>query len=87
MSRVKLFLLLLAVVATGLGLVLSRHASRGHFAQLQQLESRRDELSIEWGRLQLEQATWAEASRVEQHARDELGLVTKAPEQVVVVVR
>lgn len=87
MFTLKRLVLLLAVIATAMGVVLSRHAARGHFAELQRLETHRDALSVEWGRLQLEQATWAEASRVEQHARNELGLVTKAPEQVVVIIQ
>ena len=83
----KMLTLFVLVVATAIGVVLSRHQSRNYFSQLQRLEVRRDELNVQWGRLQLEQATWAEANRVEQHARDELGLVTKAPDQVVVIVR
>jgi cell division protein FtsL len=77
----------LLVVVTALGVVWSRHQSRTVFVDLQALEHERDELSVEWGRLQLEQATWAEAGRIEQLARGELGLVTKNPDQVVVIVR
>ena len=35
--------------------------------------SARDELNIEFGRLQLEQATWAESNRIDQVARDAAG--------------
>ena len=80
-------LLGLLVVVTALGVVWSRHQSRKVFVDLQAQEQQRDELSVEWGRLQLEQATWAEAGRIEQLARGELGLVAKNPEQVVVIVR
>ena len=76
-----------AVVATALGVVYERHQARKHFVDLNHLEARRDELNIDWGRLQLEQATWAEPGRIEQIARDELGLVSREPSQVMVIVR
>jgi cell division protein FtsL len=31
-------------------------------------------LDVEWGQLQLEQSTWATHTRVEQIARDKLGM-------------
>ncbi|MEM1092847.1 MAG: cell division protein FtsL [Pseudomonadota bacterium] len=79
-------LLLLLVVVSALAVVWTRHSSRSHFAQLQELQQRSDELSVEWGRLQIEQATWAEGHRVEVKATGELGLVKKRPEDVVVIV-
>lgn len=77
----------LALLATALGVVWTRHESRVLFVELQELNGRRDELNIEWGRLQLEQATWAEASRIEQLAREELDMRTPAQDEVVVIVR
>jgi len=77
----------LALLATALGVIWSRHQSRKVFVELQALEYQRDELNVEWGRLQLELATWAEAGRVEQLARAELGLVAKDPAQIMVIVR
>lgn len=78
--------LALLLVATALGVVYTRNESRKAFVELQALEAQRDEANVDWGRLQLEHATWAEAGRVEQVARGELGLVHKAPTRVVVVV-
>lgn len=77
----------LVMLATALGVVWTRHESRVLFVQLQELNGERDELNIEWGRLQLEQATWAEASRIERLARDELNMQTPAQDDVVVIVR
>jgi len=71
-------ILLLAVVASGLGVVHARHEHRQQFIALTALERERDELNIEFGRLQLEQATWAETNRIEQIARSELQM--KYPE-------
>ncbi len=74
------------LIGTAFAVIYTRHEARKSFVELQQLEADRDELNVDWGRLQLEHATWAEASRVEQVARTDLGLVKKAPERVVVVV-
>ena len=73
-----LLLLLLAVVLSGLAVVYSRHEHRQLFVRLSALEKERDELNIEFGRLQLEQATWADPNRIEQIARGPLGM--KFPE-------
>lgn len=66
--------LLLLVVASGIGVVHARHEHRQAFIQLSTLERERDELNIDFGRLQLEQATWAETNRIEQIARTQLGM-------------
>jgi len=71
-------LLLLSVVGSGVGVVHARHEHRQLFVELTALERARDELNIEFGRLQLEQATWAATNRVEQIARSTLGM--KYPE-------
>ena len=44
-----------------------------------------DELDIEFGRLQLEQATWAESHRIDQVARTRLGMAFPKTEDIVVV--
>ena len=71
-------LLLLGVVASGVAVVDARHQHRQLFVELSRLERERDELNIEFGRLQLEQATWAETHRIEKIARGQLGM--KYPE-------
>ena len=70
-------LTLLAAVAAGsaIAVVHARHESRRTFVELTRLEAERDELNIEFGRLQLEQATWAETNRIEQIAATQLGMV------------
>ena len=55
------------------------------FVELSRLEKSRDELNIEFSRLQLEQATWAESNRVDQIARTRLGMKTPEPADIVVV--
>ena len=84
MSRLLLVVLLLATIASASGVVYSRHRHRQLFVELTRLEHARDELNIEFGRLQLEQATLAQATRVDQEARGRLGM--KFPEAADIVV-
>lgn len=83
-GRLLLTLLVLATIVSALGVVYARHRHRVLFVQLSQLEKARDELNIQFGQLQLEQATWAESNRIDQVARDRLGM--KFPEGAEIVV-
>ena len=83
--RVLVVLLLLANVASAIAVVFARHEHRQLFIQLSTLEKARDELNIEFGRLQLEQATWAESNRIDQVARTRLGMVFPETRDIVLV--
>ena len=83
-SRLVLTVLVVANVVSALAVVYARHQHRQLFVQGSRLEKARDELKIELGRLQLEQATWAESNRIDQVARDRLGM--KFPEGAEIVV-
>ena len=85
--HVLLAVLVLANVASALLIVRDRHEHRQGFVALNRLEKARDELNIEFGRLQLEQATWAESNRVDQVARMRLGMVFPRTEDIVVLRR
>ena len=80
-----LLVLALAVIASALGVVWARHQHRQAYIALSTLETQRDELNIEFGRLQLEQATWSEANRIEQVAGTRLGMKFPADEDIVVL--
>ena len=82
LTRAVMALLLLAVLLSAFAVIDARHENRVLFAQLQQLRQQRDALNVEFGRLELEQATWAAPGRIEQIARSQLGMVTPAPDQV-----
>jgi cell division protein FtsL len=73
------------VVVSALGVVYSRHLSRSNYAQLRDLEAHRDELQVEWGRLQLELTTYAAHPRVERIARRRLGMHIPPQEDIVVI--
>ena len=81
---VLLAVLVVANVATALLIVRDRHEHRLAFVAINKLDKARDELNIEFSRLQLEQATWAESNRVDQVARAKLGM--KFPEAAEIVV-
>jgi cell division protein FtsL len=82
MLRTNLVLLLIAV-ACALGTVSSNHRARKLFTQFEREQNRMRELDVEWGQLQLEQSTWANNARIEQIARDKLGMRTPASAQIV----
>lgn len=74
--------LLLAVMASAIAVVWARHQNRVSFVALSQMQNQRDALNVEFGRLELEQATWAAPGRIEEIARSQLGMVNPAPADV-----
>ena len=82
-----LMLMLVAMLASALGVVWTRHESRVLFVKLTALQNQRDELNIEYGKLELEQATWGEPRRIDQEARTKLGMVTPQPQDIQLVRR
>lgn len=83
--RVMVTGLALVVFATALGVVFSTHESRKLFVELQSLQKVRDEMNAQWGRLQLEQSTWATHGRIERIANEKLDMVIPPPGAVVIV--
>ncbi len=84
-SGVLLMALVLAVLASAIGVIYAKHEGRKQFVQLQALEKQRDRMNVEWGQLQLEQGTWATHSRVERVARRRLGMQMPDAESVVII--
>jgi cell division protein FtsL len=84
-ARLLLAILIAANVVSAIGVVFARHEHRQLFIALTKLEKARDELNIEFGRLQLEQATWAESNRIDQVARLRLGMKFPEAGDIVVV--
>ena len=77
-----LSLLLLAVMVSALGVVWTRHESRVLFVNLTALQNQRDALNIEYGRLELEQATHAEPRRIDEEARQKLNMLDPRPQDI-----
>ena len=74
-----------AVLLTSVSVVYAKYSSRSHFVELQQLRLRQDRLDEQWGRLQLEQSTWATQHRIERVARKRLRMHLPRAAEVVVI--
>jgi len=83
--ELPVLVLLLIVIGSAIAVVYSKHFGRTEFVVLQKLEHKRDNLNEEWGRLLLEQSTWASPGRVEQQARLRLKMVVPSPEMTVLI--
>jgi cell division protein FtsL len=72
---VKLNLLLLGVlILCAIAVVTARHQARKLFMTLQAEQTKARDYDTDWGRLQLEISTWLMHNRVEEVARDRLGM-------------
>ena len=65
-------LLWCAVLISSAGAIYSKYRARELFVELERLNTRRDELDAEWGRLQLEQSAWLAYAFVERVASERL---------------
>ena len=84
-ARFLIGLLIALNIASAVGVVVARHKHRQLFVELIRLEKARDELNVEFSRLQLEQATWAESTLIDRTARERLGMVLPKADEIVVV--
>lgn len=80
-----LVLLFVGVLGSAIAVVYSKHESRKLFVQLQALEKQRDRMEIEWGRMQLEQSTWATHGRIERLARTKLDMTIPTADSVIII--
>jgi len=75
------------VLLCAFAVIHSTHACRELYATLQVLESSQWSLQEDYGRLLLEQSTWASHYRVERVARSELGMREPGLDQLTVISR
>ncbi|MFY2763336.1 cell division protein FtsL [Arenimonas sp. MALMAid1274] len=85
MRTFLLLVLVTGVLGSAVGVVYARHLHRQAYIALSGLEHDRDELNIDFGRLQLEQATWSEANRIEQVAGNRIGMRYPTDDDIVVL--
>jgi cell division protein FtsL len=78
-------LLAAAVTASGVWVTDAKHRARQLFVELEELNQEQDRLQIDWGRLQIEQSTYATHPRIEALARERLHLTNPVDDQLVVV--
>jgi cell division protein FtsL len=79
--------LLVFTLISAFATIYTTHACRGLYTQLQILESSQWYLQEDYGRLLLEQSTWASHYRVEKVARSDLGMAEPNFERFKVVPR
>jgi cell division protein FtsL len=84
-KRIGVCFLVLTIMVTAMAVVYAKHENRKAFAQLQSLLSKRDDMEVHWGKLQLEQGAWTTHGRVEKIASTRLGMESPSTVQVVVV--
>ncbi len=82
LGALMLLALLVAMLASAIGVVWTRHESRALFVNLTTLQNQRDDLNIEYGKLELEQATYAEPRRIDDEARQKLGMIDPRPQDI-----
>ena len=75
----------LAVLGTAVQVIYARHKAREMFVRLEKLNSERDSLEIEWGRLQLEQSYWSSHAFVERVANSKLQMSLPQTREVGIV--
>ena len=85
MIKLILSLLVAMVFFSALQIVVVQQQSRLRVLKLQTLQQRRDVLKVEWQRLQLEQHTWTQPSRIETIARQQLNMTLPAPQDIIVI--
>ena len=73
------------IVASAIGVIYSKHKNRMLYVELRELEVKRDNLNVDWGRLQLEQSTWATHGRVESAARKRLNMRNVDYAEVIII--
>ena len=83
---VGVLVLAAGVVASGVWIVDVEHRSRQLFIEAEALNRELDRLQTDWGRLQIEQGTYATHSRIEALVRQRLALTVPSGDQLVVVI-
>jgi len=82
---VALPILWVAALGSAAAAVYFKHRSREMFVQLERLETRRDNVQIEWGQLQLEQSAWSTHAFVERVASAKLHMAMPPPKDIEII--
>lgn len=75
----------IAALGSAAAAVYLKHRSREMFVQLERLDTRRDNLDIEWGQLQLEQSAWSTHAFVERVASAKLHMAMPPPKEIEII--
>ena len=67
--------LLVVVIVSAISVAQSRYDTRRLFVELEQLRADYSQLEEDWGKLQLEEATYSTHGMIERKARSQLGML------------
>lgn len=84
-QKITVFILLLLVMVSAIGVVYSVHLSRKTVAALSVLDKQQHAIDVEWGRLLIEQSAWGGYGRVEKIAAERLGMKMPEPNRIVML--
>ncbi|MFL6603008.1 MAG: cell division protein FtsL [Steroidobacteraceae bacterium] len=87
-SRIMIFalpILWVSALGSAAAAVYIKHRSREMFVELERLDTRRDNLQIEWGQLQLEQSAWSTHAFVERVASAKLHMGMPPPKEIEII--
>lgn len=73
------------ILVSSIAVVFLRHKHRVLFLALQSLQVERDQLSVQWGKLLIQEATSGQPAKIEAAAKRSLGMMVPHPTQVVVI--
>lgn len=82
---IALPVLWIATLGSAAAAVYLKHRSREMFVELERLDTRRDNLDIEWGQLQLEQSAWSTHAFVERVASAKLHMGMPPPKEIEII--
>jgi len=82
---IALPVLWVAALGSAAAAVYIKHRSREMFVELERLDTRRDNLEIEWGQLQLEQSAWSTHAFVERVAGAKLHMTMPPPKEIEII--
>ena len=74
-----------AALGSAAAAVYLKHRSREMFVELERLDTRRDNLDIEWGQLQLEQSAWSTHAFVERVVSAKLHMAMPPPKEIEII--
>lgn len=81
-SRLLNIAILFFLVLSAFGIIYLKDLNRRLFIQYQSLQIAHDQLYEDWGKLLLEQSTWATQARIKKIAQNRLSMNNLAPEEV-----
>ena len=85
LPRIATVVLFVLTILSAFGVVSASHETRNMYRELQVLQKERDDIESEYGQLLLEQSAWANNTRVDQIAREELQMVIPKVEEIIVL--